>query len=88
MKIKDIPNLAKVRDIRKDIALTLKKKIELGPVGGERTDRDKKIDEFMANYTSQFRRKSLLEEHQVRNFEFEEFSKLSTIGEKEGWSSS
>jgi len=38
----------------------------LGPAGGERTERDKKIDDFMADYTSQFRRKSLLEEHQVR----------------------
>jgi len=39
---------------------------KLGPAGGERTERDKKIDDFMADYTSQFRRKSLLEEHQER----------------------
>jgi hypothetical protein len=39
---------------------------KLGPSGEERTDRDKKIDDFMADYTSQFRRKTLLEEHQER----------------------
>jgi len=40
---------------------------KLGPGGGEeRTDRDKKIDNFMNDYNSQFRRKTLLEEHQER----------------------
>jgi len=40
---------------------------KLGPGSGEdRTDRDKKIDNFMNDYNSQFRRKSLLEEHQER----------------------
>jgi len=50
MKIKDIQNLEK----------------KLSGPDGERTERDKKIDDFMNDYTAQFRRKSLLEEHQER----------------------
>jgi len=32
----------------------------------DRSERDKKVDEFMDDYNSQFRRRSLLEEHQDR----------------------
>ena len=36
-----------------------------GVQGADRSERDKKIDDFMNDYTSQFRKKTLLEEHQV-----------------------
>lgn len=37
----------------------------MAPGQSERTDKDKKVDEFMQDYNAQFRKKTLLEEHQV-----------------------